>query len=143
MFRTPLAALTLLATLAFTATAQELPKAKKWTNVRWYRVTDYTFKPGKRAEALKIAYEHLVPALKAAGVEVSRTLEHTSGEWDITVIGPMDGPGDLEYEVTPRTEKYRAALARLEGGADKAQQVLDRIVGMIDRAQSVIVMERQ
>lgn len=142
MLRAALAGLAFVA-LPLSATAQELPKAEKHANVKWYRIVHVDFKPGKADDALKIVYAHFVPAANAAGLEPARILEHETGEWDVTYIFPLsEGPTVLEWDVTPNGEKFWAELAKKEGGADKALAVFAEYADMVARAESQIVRER-
>jgi hypothetical protein len=142
MRRATLTCLALLIGLPLAGAAQELPKAKKYDNAKWYRIVNYTFKPGMTDSALKVATEHFDPARRAAGVPIPQRFRHVDGQWDVTVIVPMvGGPSELEYEVTPQAEKFMAALAKQEGGPTQARAAQRQFASYILRGESYIVHE--
>ena len=144
MVRPVVTGLALLLMLPLTGAAQELPKAKKFTNAKWYVMLNVEFKPGRADSAIKIAVEHMDPARRAAGTPIPRRLRHVAGEWDLTLIFPLPGgPSELEYAVTPQSEKYMAALAKQEGGLEQARAVGRHWSDLVLRSESSIVREDQ
>jgi hypothetical protein len=142
--RTGLAAIALAALLPLAAGAQELPKAKKFTDVTWYGVLSLNFKVSKFEEGSKIIHEHFAPAGDAAGMEGIRVIQALGGEWDMLILFPLqDGPAALEWEVSPDDEKFWAALAQREGGAEKAFAVLGQYLDTLERADYQIAFERR
>ena len=125
-------------------TADEAPKAKKYSNVKWHSISNVDYFPNQRKEAVKIVFEEFLPALEAAGLERPLILEYaTGGEWDLTVVFPMTGgPSDLEWEVHPEDVKWLDELAKRQGGADKAEELVAKYVAMIKRYESNIVRQR-
>jgi len=124
------------------ANAQELPKAAKYENVTWYQVVYIKFKPVKADDALKIIYDHFVPADKASGREIIN-FDTRTGEWDHVVYFPMeDGASGLAWKVAPKGEKWWAELAKQLGGAKKAQDLLAKFYELVADRKSEIVMRR-
>ena len=142
MIRPVLTGLALLLALPLAGATQELPKAKKFTNAKWYVLANVDFKPGLVDSAMKIAVEHMDPARRAAGRPVPRRLRNVAGKWDLTLIFPLPGgPSDLKYAVSPQDEKYMAALAKQEGGLKQARAVGRRWSELVLRIESSIVRE--
>ena len=124
------------------ANAQELPKAAKYENVTWYQVVYVKYKPGKVDDALKIIYDHFVPAGKASGREVIN-FDMRTGEWHHVVYFPMeDGASGLAWKVGPKVEKWWAELAKQVGGGKEAQDLYAKYIGLIADEKSEIVMRR-
>ena len=99
MRRTVFATVALALVLPLAAQAQEWPpQPAKYTNVAWYEIVNFDF-AGPNAEAATDAFmDVFVPAIAASGI---RAFEHSTGEWDITLIIPMESPGDLEWDMAP------------------------------------------
>lgn len=122
-------------------TGQELPKATKYNDVTWYSVTYYKFQPGKASDALKLIYDYLVPAGKAAGYQVIH-FDVSVGDWDHIAFFRMDGgPGDLGWETAPIYEKFVKILSD-KFGPEKLRE-LDNFDSMIARSRSEVVMRRK
>ncbi len=120
MRRTVFAALALCLLLPLGVRAQEMPTARKWTNVEWYGVLTIKFRPAQREAAVAMWHDKFAPAAKAAGAWQGMVfLEHmTGGQWDVTLVVPMpEGPSEMEWEIDPNFEKFIAALAQQEGEA--------------------------
>jgi hypothetical protein len=144
MLRALIAGLALTVSLALGASAQELPKAKKFDNVRWYGILSVEFKPDKLEQGSDIVYKHFAPAGEAAGMREVRVLQPIGGKWDMLVFFPMQGgPADLEWEVSPQDEKFWAALAGREGGSDKAFEIFGKYMESIADSDYQIAFERQ
>jgi hypothetical protein len=140
--RTAATGVALLATFPTAGGADALPRAKRYENVRWYRVVRYAFKPGMVESAMKLWTERFLPASVAAGIEIelSRQAADCGGEWDlVSTVTMSTGPGELEYEVTPQDERYVAALVRQEGGLAQARALECRLADMVLRSDSHIV----
>ena len=140
--RTSATGVALLAALPAAGVADALPRAKRYENVKWYRIVRYAFKPGMVESAMKLWTERFLPASVAAGIELelSRDAPECSGGWDLmTTVTMSAGPGELEYEVTPQDERYVVALVRQEGGLAQARALECRLADMILRSDSQIV----
>ena len=125
-----------------TADAQELRKAKKLTNVKWYSVTYNKFKAGKVGEARKIIHEHFVPVDNKIGRDVF-PLEFVSGDWHHVVSFPMDeGPDQLAWEISPTGEKWWAAFVKQEGGKENAESLMQRFQDMIATSKQEIAYRK-
>ena len=123
-------------------TTAQLPKATKYTNVTWYRVEYYKFKPARRDEAMKIIYDHYVQSDKAYGEIIH--FDGLVGEWDhIAYFRLEDGPGTLAWQVSPQAEKESAAAAKLMGGAEKVNELDNRFSDTIADFRSELVMRRK
>ncbi len=130
--------------LPISGRAQEMPTASKWSDVEWYRVTHVAFKAGHRNDALNIIREHFAPAGEEAGTPPPvMSLEHETGQWDLTTIWHMSGPSEMEWGLTPNGEKWWAAFATREGGIEKARQIWRDYLDMIARSTSYITRERK
>ncbi len=113
--------------LSPTLRAQELPKAKKYSNVKWYSVSYWKWKPGEAQEASRIIHEHLLPVGKALGRKPIH-FHFSSGEWSVVHYFPLDeGPSALEWQVSPDNEKFWVELTKREGGKGKALEVLKKL----------------
>ena len=120
--------------------AQELPKATKYTDVTWYSVTYYKFKPGMADNALDLVYKYFVPADKATGRRVIH-FDVAIGEWDHIAYFPLDeGPGDLAWEVSPSYEKLIQELVNKLGIEKYRELDLESFVAY---SKSEIVMRRK
>ena len=65
--------------------------------------------------------EHFIPAARTAGVPVPIVYHSETGAVQTTIITPLPGgPDDLAWEVSPDDLKWMNALAKQEGGQDKA-----------------------
>lgn len=143
-----LAAATLLA--GTTAVAQTRPAApaapampfpiaaKKVEGVRYLTIETITAKPG--AQLWKIISEHFTPAARAAGVPVPTVYHSETGPAQTTIITPLTGGmADLEYDFAPDDVKFMAALAKQEGGQDKAMALLQQYQdGIATRSREIV-----
>jgi len=124
--------------------AQELPQPQKHEKPRWYRIVRTQFKYGKAWEARQIITDHLRPATVASGTgEPAMEFHNQTGPWDETVIWAMpEGPAEMEWALSPDFTKWFAALAKLEGGTDKAWAVLGKYTDLIEREETDLALER-
>ena len=96
-----------------TLRAQELPKAKRFTNVEWYTVLYVKWKPGKAQEGSKIIHDHFLPVSRALGQETIHYHFGNRGHWDQMYFFFLEeGPGALEWQVHPNNEKFWAEVAK-------------------------------
>lgn len=118
---------------------QDMPKAHKMEDVSWYSVVLIDFKPGKTDEAIDIINDHFVKASEKAGTAgPAKELEMQTGEWDLMLVWEMDGPSEMEWEVSPEGEKFMKALSEQEGSLEKAQQLFEKYQSLIDESTSYI-----
>ena len=142
MRRSIFTALALGIFLPISGRAQEMPTASKWTDVEWYRVVHIDFKSGQRGTALDIIRDHFVPAGEEAGTPGPvMSLQHETGQWDLTTIWHMSGPSEMEWGLTPNAEKWWAAFAQNEGGIEKARQIWSDYQDMIAQRTSYITRQ--
>ena len=120
--RNLIAGLLFLLVFPLAGVAQDLPTASQKPDSDWYMAIDVRWKLGQAEEAMQIAAEHFAPVDQAIGREVI-VFVHESGKWDQTLYFPMDGPGDMAWDVTPSDEEWWAGLAEQEGGAEEAMAV--------------------
>lgn len=140
--RTWLLVIGLVLALPMVASAQ-LPTASKYENVTWYNEVHIAFKGGERNAALSMIREHFIPTVEEAGIERPRLLEHTTGPWDITVIWHLEeGPGQLEWEVSPWAEAWWTTFSEREGGPEAAGAMFAEYQAKIAKSTSSIVIER-
>lgn len=68
-------------------------------------------------------------------------LDWESGPWDSTLyIALDDGYGTLEDADSPQGVAFRASLAKLEGGEEAAQKVLDEWMSHIDNSSQAVAL---
>lgn len=114
------AAITLGAGQASAQTAPAFPtKAEKVKGVRYWVIETIEAKPGARL--WEIISKHYMPAAKAAGLPLPQVFHTETGVPSTIVIsGLTGGTGDLEWQYTADDVKWMNALAKQEGGQDKA-----------------------
>jgi hypothetical protein len=122
--------------------AQEAFAPKKHENVNWFWMTNVKFKPGKIDEALKIINERFAPAGSAVGMTGVRTLYHTGGEWDLTLLFPAaEGPRSLEWALSPEDAKWMGEMAKREKGMANVTALLSRYSDLVAREEGILVRE--
>lgn len=138
------AAASLLAVPAAAQTASAPPaatlptKPTKVQDVRYLSIETLTPKPG--AALWKLMSEKLIPAAKAAGLPVPVVYHAETGAPHTIVITELTGGlQDLEYEYTAEDVKFMAALAKQEGGAEKAFAVMKQYTDSIETRSREIV----
>jgi hypothetical protein len=125
-----------------TATAQTAPafptKAEKVTGVRYLVIETIEAKPGARL--WEIISKHYMPAAKAAGVPNPQVYHVETGVPRTIIISELKGgPGDLEWQYTADDIKWMNALAKQEGGQDKAMALIKEYNDSIARRTRDIV----
>jgi len=137
-------ALALVAALLVTGTPdahaqEEAPVPTRYENVDWHSVVMMDFKPGKRARAMEIIDDHFIPASKTAGTNLPVMVELQAGEWDVMMLWPMkDGPSAMEWEISPDGIKWRTALNEAIGSTEKADELWQEYMSLVDDATSYI-----
>ena len=126
---------------ALPAPAMAFPTAaKKVEGVRYLTIETFTAKPG--AKLWSILSEHFIPTARAAGVPVPAIYHSETGPAQTTIIAPLPGGlADLEYEFSPDDVKLMAALAKQEGGQDKAMALMQQYQDGIETRTREIVHE--
>jgi len=110
--------------------AQELPKAEKRENVQYYEAWFVKFKPGMENQAWDAIYQHFINVDKKIGRKV-RAYDLQTGGWDHVVFFPIDGPERFNWSTSPGDEKWWAALAEQEGGAEKAWEIYNNFMAAV------------
>lgn len=120
------------------AVSQELPKAEKYKDGKWFQIQFVKFKPGKEFAANKFIEKHFVPV----DVELGRNVvgyDFVFGEWDQLVFFPMQGPSDIGWKMTPDGEKWFAAFSRRAGGMENAMKLMNEFSAMVAEQESAMV----
>lgn len=143
MYRSALACTLVAALLVIGApdayAQEEAPEPTRFENVDWHSVVMLDFKPGKQGRAMEIIDDHFIPASQEAGTGMPVMIELQAGEWDAIMVWAMDdGPSAMEWEVSPDGIKWRTALNKAMGGAEKADALWQEYMSLIDDATSYI-----
>lgn len=127
--------LLLVGTTVFT---QEEVSEKKYENVDWYQVVLIDFQQGKvgAAQAIIVKFE-------AAGVEAGtpgpELFWFSTGEYDAMAIWKLeDGPGDLEWQITPDDVKWWDAFVKQQGSAEEAQKLQQEFGSLVVKSTSYL-----
>ncbi len=142
MRRTVFATVALAVVLPLAAQAQEWPpQPAKFTNVAWYEMWNIDFTGPDAIAAQEALMDVFVPALADSGSQI-RVFQHSTGEWDVTMIIPMESPGDLEWEMQPWRAKALVAAAEAVG-MERFGELSTMLVGAINRLEVTILRERK
>jgi hypothetical protein len=121
------------------ATPMPLPtKAERVPDVRYFLIETIVAKPG--AKLWTLISKHFLPAGRAAGVPVPTVYHTETGPEGTILISPLPGgPGDLAWSVSPDDAKMFAALAKQEGGNDKAMALITQYnEGIASRTREIV-----
>ena len=121
-----------------TAWAQELPTASKMENQQWHEVVLIKYEAGKTGEALGIIRDHFEKAGKKAGVPGPKMFVMRTGDWDVMLVWDMDDVSEMNWQVSPEGEKWWKALAEQEGGADKAMEVWQKYIDLVENSTTAL-----
>ena len=122
--------------------AQDM-KAKKMEGHTWHQVVMVKFKPGTYSDAKKIIDANFMKAGMTAKLPGPQIIEFKSGEWDTMFIWTMKSIDDMDWEVHPDDEAWWMALAEQEGGSDKAGEIMQKYMSMIDQSTSYLAVSRK
>ena len=113
-------------------------KAEKVADVRYYMIETMTAKPGARLWT--IISKHFTPAARAAGLPIPVVYHTETGESKTIIVSPLTGgTGDLEWSTSPEDVKFLAALAKQEGGPDKAMALVKEYTdGIATRSREIV-----
>lgn len=125
------------------AQEQDTPKAKKMEGHTWHQVVMVKFKPGTMDKAKKMLDEHFAKAGMDAQLEGPQMIHFKTGEWDMMFVWTMDSISDMDWEITPDDEKWWAQMAKQEGGADKAMEVMQQYMDMIESTTSYLATSQE
>lgn len=130
--------------LAWTAIHQDEMQPRKYQDVEWFSMLHVRFHPQHSDDALSMIFDHFAPAGQAAGLNPPYTFEYsTGGEWDITLVFPMEnGPSELEWEMSDEDGQWFAKLAEREGGPEQAEELFNTYLSYVDRHEMQIVRRR-
>ena len=121
--------------------AQDDTQAKRFENVEWKTIVHIKYHTGKKGRALEIMNNHFKKAGEKAGTLGPIRYDLRTGEWDILLIWDMKGGiEDMTWERNPNGIAWRKALNEQEGGADKAQALLDEYSSLISDSYADIAM---
>ncbi len=136
-----MAALAVICVMSITSTSSfaEEAKAEKRKDVTYMAMTLVRYKAGMRRKALTMIDEHFSPASKKAGAQMPWAMHMQSGKWDAVFFWDFkNGMSDMEWATSPNNIKWRNALAKQEGGMDKAMTLLKEYSSMIAMTDSMI-----
>lgn len=127
--------LLLVGTAAF---AQEEISEKKYENVDWYQVVLIDFQQGKVGAA-----QAIIDKFEAAGAEAGtpgpELYWFSTGEYDAMAIWKLeDGPGDLEWQITPDDVKWWDAFVKQQGSAEEAQKLQQEFGSLVVKSTSYL-----
>jgi hypothetical protein len=123
--RSVVALLTTTFVLSGSVPAQDLPKAEKHPNAKFYTAYYIKFKPGKIDEGRKIITDYFEVAGKNSDNRAI-AFNYQSGNWHHVVYFPWAAASDLEWKMSPAGERWWAELAKHVGGAQKAKELMAR-----------------
>ncbi|WP_138431362.1 hypothetical protein [Fodinibius saliphilus] len=126
-----------------TANAQEMPKAKKMEGHTWHQVVLVKYKPGTINKAKNIIKNHFEKAGMESDVPGPQVMEMKTGEWDMMFIWTMKDISEMEWEVHPNDEKWWAAMAKQEGGMEKAMKVMTDYMDLINQSTSYLATTQE
>ncbi len=131
--------LALVLVVSVRTSAQELPTAKKWTDVEWYEVISWQFTVAEADAQMTILFDTAMPVLKESFPGM-RCFRHVIGEWHVTCISPMpEGPAWLEWETPPEFVDYITGIFELLG--EKAVGMGETFMNALVRQNHTIVLE--
>ncbi len=131
--------LALVLVVSVRTSAQELPTAKKWTDVEWYNVISWQFTVAEADAQMTILFDTAMPVFKESFPGI-RCFRHVTGEWHVTCISPMpEGPAWLEWETPPEFVDYIMGIFELLG--EEAVSMGERWANALVRQNYTIVLE--
>ncbi len=122
---------------------QDTLKAKKMEGHTWHQVVMVKFKPGTMDKAHKMIHEHFEKAGMDAELEGPQIIQFHTGEWDMMFVWTMDSINEMDWEITPDDEKWWAQMAEQEGGMDKAMEVMQQYLDMVQNSTSYLATSQQ
>lgn len=128
---------------AQTSFAQEELKAKKMENHSWHQVVMVQFKPGTMDRAMEIINNHFMKAGIESELPGPQMIEFKSGEWNLMFVWTMEDITDLDWEIHPNDEKWWAAMVEIEGGTDKANEIMEEYLSLIENSTSYLATSQQ
>lgn len=102
-------------------------------NVEWKWVVYVKYHEGQYGKAKKLIKEYFMAAAEKAGTSgPSLILDMRTGQWDRIVVWDMEGGvTDLTWQQSPDGLKWRAALNKIAGSEEAAQEIIDEHTSLI------------
>lgn len=108
-------------------------------NVEYYEVVLVKYKAGKAGDANDYINKYFIPATEAAGTPRPYVIHMQTGPWDAVYFWEQKGGmGDFDWYITANDEKWWAALAKLNGGMEKAEKIWDDYIVMVSHSRREI-----
>ena len=99
----------------------------------------FTFKPGKSDEGLELLRSSLIPAFLQSEINVT-LIEDLMGTKDVMLIVPLEqGPSYYASTMPVQDQKLWASLNTLLGSPEKAEEQLDKFVGLLEKQSQTLV----
>ncbi|WP_315760352.1 hypothetical protein [Sphingomonas sp. Y38-1Y] len=115
-------------------------KAERVADVRYLTMETLVAKPNSRLWT--IISKHFMPAAKVAGVPAPIVYHTETGKPSTIVITPLKGgTDDLGWSATADDVRFMAALAKQEGGQDKAMALFKEYNDSIESRTRELVHE--
>ena len=116
------------------ASAQDLPTARQRGNADFVEVVHVKYKPGMSGTAGMYWFRYFNPASNKAGTPTPDILHMQTGDWDaILFFNRGKSMARFDWPVHADDEKWWAALADLNGGAEAARKIMADYTAMIAR----------
>ena len=97
--------------------AQEV-KPDPINEVTRYKVYFYKFTAEGKDIARKVLWNHMLPAMREAGLDEPIILHPEDGEWDMVSLYPLPGGySDLHFNASPSDARWQTIAMRCENGA--------------------------
>lgn len=103
-------------------------------DVTRYKVYFYKFGPGGKDLARQMIWDHILPAMRKAGVPEPLVLHPEDGEWDMISLYPLPGGyTDLHYNSSPSDARWQSIATSGEKG--------EAFGALVSQLQQLIVRE--
>ena len=107
-------------------------------DVTRYKVYFYKFAPGGKDLARQMVWDHILPAMRQAGVPEPLVLHPEDGEWDMISLYPLPGGyTDLHYNSSPSDARWQSIATSGEKG-DAFKKLVSQLQQLIVRENSLI-----
>ena len=119
--------------------AQDLPTARQRGNSDFLEIFHIKYKSGMSGTAGMYFFRYFNPAAVKAGIPTPDIIHMQTGEWDaIITYNRGKSMERFNWPVHADDEKWWAAMAELNGGAEAAQKIMADYTAMIDRQDQSI-----
>ena len=107
-------------------------------DVTRYKVYFYKFGPGGKDLARQMIWDHILPAMRKAGVPEPLVLHPEDGEWDMISLYPLPGGyTDLHYNSSPTDARWQSIATTGEKG-EQFKNIVSQLQPLIMRETSLI-----